>query len=143
MSTFAAPLRVYGDTKDGPSADVGNVTAMQEAVLTFAEANVSTDLFVLPANATVIQVYEDTTELFDAAATLDVGITGDSTYFVDGETVTTVGRIVASSNTAKVPNLSDVGTSAVTVTGTLTATAPTAGSVSIRCLYWVNKDLPT
>lgn len=141
MSTFAAPLRVFGKTKEGPAADVGQVLAMQEADISFSDSG-ATDAFILPPNAVPVEFYIDTTTLFDAATTIDVGTTGTGDAFTTGATVTTVGRVLGSADASQIVNYVDVGDVAVQVTYELT-TAATAGAAKLRCLYWINQNLPT
>lgn len=140
MSSFSSPLRVYGDNREGASADIGEVTAMQEANIAFGNTAV-TNAFILPPNAVPIEFYVDTTTLFDQITTIDVGITGTGNRFADDATITTVGRVLGTADVSQVPNYVDVGTSAVQVTFQLTTTA-TAGAGKLRCLYWINKTLP-
>ena len=104
MSTFAAPLRVFGNTKEGASADVGDVIAMQTNTIDFNDT--TKNLFWLPPNAQVIDFNVDITTAFDAGTTntLDLGTAAIPTLFADDLALGAAVRVLASSDASQLPN---------------------------------------
>lgn len=141
-SSFRGSIRAYGDNRQGANADIGDTTLVQQATLTFSDVGSEQNLFILPPNAVPIEFYFDTTTLFDAAATIDVGDDSTGNRFTDDATITTVGRVLGTADVSQVPQYADLGSSPTQITAQITATSPTAGSVTIRCLYWINSTLP-
>ena len=135
FSTFSGPVR-SGTTRytTGVTADTIDNTGLM-VLSQFAEIDSSSTLFiaaVLPAGSQILNVYVDTSTLFDAATTLELGISSNADEFVTSTTVTTAGRHDASGNlTASALN---VGSSDIIIEGTLTTTA-TAGAATVSVVY--------
>lgn len=140
-TSYSGSVRVYGANRQGPNADIGDTTLVQQATLAFGDAGSAQDLFILPPNAVPIEFYADTTTVFSAATTLDIGTTASGNRFADGVTVTSVGRVLGTSDVSQVPEYADLGSAATQITAQLTGAGLTTGAITIRCLYWINNAL--
>jgi hypothetical protein len=141
MSSFAAPLKVYG-TKEGPDVDAGIVICSQAASLVFGATDPS-PIFKIPPNCQVIEIYLDTTIIFDAATTITIGKTGGAAdFFVAATTtITAVGRIIGSVTADDIGEWIDTGATQVEVNATITEGASATGAVVVTMVYAVNKIL--
>lgn len=140
MTAFSAPVKVYG-TKEGENADSGIVLCSQSATLAFDAIDPSA-LFKTPPNCQLIEIYLDTTIIFDAATTITIGKTGGAAdFFVAAATITAVGRVIGSVTADDIAEWIDTGAVQVEFNATLTEGISATGAVVITAVYAVNKIL--
>lgn len=135
FSTFSGPVR-SGTTRytTGVTADTidntGLMVLSQFVSIDFADATFTAA--VLPAGSQILNIFVDTSTLFDAATTVEFGTSSNADEFATSTTVTTAGRHDASANLTS--SALNVGSSDIIIEGTLTTTA-TAGAATVTVVY--------
>lgn len=134
FSTFEGPVRsgTVRYTTGVTEGQIANVGLMVLAQSNEIDSSAISTAAVLPAGSQIISVFIDTTTLFNAATTVEFGTIADPNKYVTTSTITSVGRVDASSGiTADAMN---VGTTDVVVLASLTGTA-TAGAATVTVVY--------
>ncbi len=135
FSTFSGPVR-SGTTRytTGVTADTidntGLMVLSQFVSIDFADATFTAA--VLPAGSQILNIFVDTSTLFDAATTVEFGTSSNADEFATSTTVTTAGRHDASANLTS--SAINVGSSDIIVQGTVTTTA-TDGAATVTVVY--------
>lgn len=135
FSTFSGPVR-SGTTRytTGVTADTidntGLMVLSQFVSIDFADATFTAA--VLPAGSQILNIFVDTSTLFDAATTVEFGTSSNADEFATSTTVTTAGRHDASANLTS--SAINVGSSDIIIEGTLTTTA-TSGAATVTVVY--------
>jgi hypothetical protein len=136
FSTFSGPIR-SGTVRNTTGTTVGSLdntgvaVLMQSAVVPFSSA--SSTVAVLPAGSQILNIFVDTTTLFNAATTVTFGNGTTADLYASSTTITTAARHDVSDNLAPA-EVDNVGTTDVKVVATLTTTA-TAGSAVMTVVY--------
>lgn len=136
FSTFSGPVR-SGTVRNTTGTTVGSldntglVVLSQSAIVPFSSATAT--VAVLPAGSQILNIYINTTTLFNAATTVTFGNGTTADLYASSTTITTKARHDASGNLAP-DEVDNVGTSDVKVVATLTTTA-TAGSALMTVVY--------
>lgn len=136
FSTFSGPIRsgtvrYTTGTTVGSLDNTGVSVLMQSAVVPYSSATAT--VAVLPAGSQILNIFVDTTTLFNSATTVTFGDGTTAALYASSTTITTAARHDASGNL--VPSaVINVGTSDVTVVSTLTGSA-TAGSAVVTVVY--------
>ena len=136
MSTFNAPMRV-GVTGTDTS---GWVTTAQTADVVFGDNGTALTTMSLPRPYHMIEVYVDITTAFNGtgADTLAVGVTGDTDAFAAALDLSSVARVLASSDVSQLATFVDstVGDPIdVVLTYTDANSDATAGAARVTILY--------
>ena len=140
QTTFSGPVTA-GTVKDttgttaGSIRNVGNVVLSQTTAVPAAAG--ATTVAVLPAGSQILDIQVNTTTVFNAATTLTVGNGTTANKFVTSTTITSVGLIstaLAATPTIVTTEISNIGTSDVTVVATTAGSAAT-GAATITVTY--------
>ena len=138
---FATHLGPWGtgtvkDTTGTTPGTVRNVGLMVLSQSGDLAAGVSpTVVAVLPAGSQILNIYVNTTTLFNAATTLTIGDGTTANKYLTSTTITSVGYIEGSEAAALVSTaINNVGTSDVTLVAT-TAGSATTGAATITVIY--------
>lgn len=137
MSTFHKPLRVWGEVKEGASADVGDVVLTQTKVIDVDADLIQEVVFDVPKNAQLIEFICDTLVAYDSAtsATLSMGASsGDNDYFTSAD-VKTTGRESPSFTGAQLIAMADVGENTKVYATVTSVGQPTTGQVRVTLIY--------
>jgi len=150
-TTFSGPVKAgtikdtTGSTVGTDVANVGSVVMTQAANVVFGDDGTTTTIATLPANSQIIEIYVDVTTAFDAGTTntLDLGDGSTADQFADALDVSSVARVLATSDVSQITNLIDIGASDVQVVATYnqTGTAATAGAATVTVVYVQNNNL--
>lgn len=136
-TTFSGPIKA-GTVREGSSANTGSVILAQTGTVVFGADGTETVIATIPANSVIVDVIVDVTTAFDAATTntFDIGDGTTVNEFADALDVSSVARVLASSDVSQLGNYT-VSTSDVDVTVTYnqSGTAATAGAASTIVQY--------
>jgi len=143
-TTFSGPVRA-GDIKEGASANLGYMVMAQSALVNFAADGSTTVIGIVPANSQVLDFHVDVVVAFDAATTntFDIGDGTTANLFADALDVSSIAKVLGSSDVSQLPNYDDIGTSdvSVTVTYNQTGTVAAAGQAVVTVVYVQAKNL--
>ena len=131
---FASHLGVWrtGTVKDTTGTTPGTISNMGLTVLSqatsVAAGAAATTIAVLPAGSQILNIFADTTTVFNAATTVTIGDGSTADLYASSTTITTAARHDISGNmdTAEVTN---IGTTDVLVTATLGGSAVTGDAL--------------
>jgi hypothetical protein len=99
----------------------------------------ATELFTLPKSARIIGWFVNVRTAFSGGTTeLDVGISGNTDYFIDGIGIGSVGQVTP---TTYVKKPGEETTAMTTVYG-LVGSSNTAGSLELTCLFSLEQSTP-
>lgn len=137
FSTFSGPVR-SGTVQWGPSDNTGLSILSQSATLPAAPG--TTTIAVLPAGAQILNVVVDTTTQYNAATTLALGDGTTANKYMTAATITggaSGSRILQSVIDAALVagQITNIGTSDVTIVGTTASTTATAGAATVTIMY--------
>jgi len=97
------------------------------------------ELFSLPKNARIVDwVVNVRTAFSGGTATLDVGKTDNTDYFIDGLDVSSAGKVALSTSVEKPGEV----LSAVTTIKALVGAGNSAGSLRLTCVFSVLQETP-
>lgn len=135
FSTFEGPVR-SGTTRytTGVTADTIDNTGLM-VLSQFATIDFGSTLFiaaVLPAGSQILNIFVDTSTLFDAATSVEFGTSSNADEFATTTTITTAGRHDVSANLTS--SAINVGSSDIIIEGSLTTTA-TDGAATVTVVY--------
>lgn len=138
---FASHLGVWrtGTVKDTTGVTPGTISNMGLMVLSQSGVLNATPglaaVAVLPAGSQILNIYINTTTVFNAATTVTIGDGTTANKYLTSTTITNVGLISADTGSALVSTeINNIGTSDVVVTATLGGAAAT-GSATITVVY--------
>lgn len=138
---FATHLGPWGTgtVKDTTGTTPGTVRNVGLTVLSqsnsLAAGAAATTVAVLPAGSQILNIYVNTTTLFNAATTLTIGDGTTANKYLTSTTITTAGLISTDTTSALVnTEIGNIGSSDVLVTATLGGSAVT-GNVTITVVY--------
>lgn len=140
MTSFHSPVSIYGNVKDGPTADKGDVVQTQSVKLQAATAAVVEGNFFLPPLCQVIGFITDNEVLWTATtASLTVGSASAGAQFVAAVDVkANGGKVYSAVTAAQTVTLEALvtATTGTTVFVTVTSTGPNAvGTTRVTVLY--------
>lgn len=142
MTTFKAPLRVWGDDKD-INVDTGDVVITQSLGFIFSETTIN--LFILPTNARILDFTIDVEVAFNSGTSniLDIGVASDQALYADDINLQTQGRSLASADASKLSTINSILTEPTTIIATHVpaGTAATAGTAVVRVTYMIEREL--
>ncbi len=128
----------------GQKEAFGHAVVAQSNLLTFSNTTAK-DLFVIPANSQILEIYIDVLTVFNSDGTdlVDIGVAGTSDLFADAIDVSTAGRKLCSSDVSQLLNYDDTGSSQITIQGVYAAggSAATTGNARVTVLYCPGNDL--
>ena len=137
---FATHLGPWGTgtVKDTTGTTAGTVRNVGLTVLSQAgdlAAGVSpTVVAVLPAGSQILNIYVNTTTLFNAATTLTIGDGTTANKYLTSTTITSAGLISTDAGNLVNTQINNIGTSDVLVTATTAGSAVT-GAATITVVY--------
>jgi hypothetical protein len=137
---FASHLGVWrtGTVKDttgttpGTVANMGLMTLSQAADLPAAAG--ATVVAVLPAGSQIINIYVNTTTLFNSATTLTIGDGTTANKYLTSTTITSAGLISTAGGNLVNTEINNIGASDVLVTATTSGSAVT-GAATVTVVY--------
>ena len=138
MGTYMTGPIQTGTGLDATGRDTGTVVLSQTAVINADGTLVQNAAFTLPANAQIVEIYADTSVLFNSGTTavLTVGTASGGTQYVTSVNVrtgATGGRNTTAHNATQVAAMGNIGNNtALVATVTSTGTAPTVGNGQVR-----------
>lgn len=132
------------NTGKGELEAFGHAVISQSALLTFADTTAK-DLFVIPANSQILEIYVDVLTVFNSSGTdlVDIGVSGTSDLFADALDVSTAGRKLGSSDVSQLLNYDDTGATQITVQGIYAQSVAdaTTGNARVTILYCAGNNL--
>ena len=137
---FATHLGPWGtgtvkDTTGTTAGTVRNVGLMVLSQATAVPAAAgATVVAVLPAGSQIINIYVNTTTLFNAATTLTIGDGTTANAYLTSTTITSAGLISTAGGNLVGTAINNIGSSDVLVTAT-TAGSATTGAATITVIY--------
>lgn len=137
---FATHLGPWGTgtVKDTTGTTAGTIRNVGLSVLSqatpLAAGAAATTVAVLPAGSQILNIYINTTTIFNAATTLTIGDGTTANKYLTSTTITSVGLISADAGNLVNTEINNIGTSDVLVTATLGGSAVT-GNVTITVVY--------
>ena len=137
---FATHLGPWGTgtVKDTTGTTAGTIRNVGLSVLSqatpLAAGAAATTVAVLPAGSQILNIYINTTTIFDAATTLTIGDGTTANKYLTSTTITSVGLISADAGNLVNTEINNIGTSDVLVTATLGGSAVT-GEATITVVY--------
>lgn len=137
---FATHLGPWGTgtVKDTTGTTAGTIRNVGLSVLSQATPLVAgaaaTTVAVLPAGSQILNIYINTTTIFNAATTLTIGDGTTANKYLTSTTITSVGLISADAGNLVNTEINNIGTSDVLVTATLGGSAVT-GNATITVVY--------
>ncbi len=141
-STFKGPIQA-GTVRSGAATAVntGKVVLSQTNTITFADTTAK-NLFVLPANAQIVEVYVDVSTAFNSSGTdlITVGTAADPDAYVDDANGATTGRKLGSADATALANMATVGTADALIQAVFTQSVAdaNAGAARITVVYVQN-----
>lgn len=137
---FATHLGPWGtgtvkDTTGTVAGTIRNVglTVLSQSSAVPAAAGTTT-VAVLPAGSQILNVYINTTTVFNAATTLTIGDGTTANKYLTSTTITSVGLISADAGNLVSTEIDNIGTSDVTIVATTAGSAAT-GAATITVVY--------
>lgn len=128
----------------GQAEAFGNAVVAQSALLNYTNTTAK-NLFVIPANSQVLDVYVDVLTAFNSTGTdlVDIGVAGTSDLFADALDVSSAGRKLGSSDVSQLLNYDDTGTAQITVQGLYVQSVAdaSAGNARVTIVYCPGNDL--
>ena len=122
----------------------GSVVVAQSALLTFNDTSAK-NLFVIPANSQILNIYVDVLTVFNSDGTdlVDIGVSGTSDLFADALDVSSLGRKIGSSDVSQLLNYDDTGAAQIIVQGIYAAggSAASTGNARVTIVYCPGNDL--
>lgn len=137
---FASHLGVWrtGTVKDTTGTTPGTISNMGLMVLSQSgviDPTPGLDIVaVLPAGSQILNIYINTTTVFNAATTLTIGDGTTANKYLTSTTITNVGLISADAGNLVSTEINNIGTSDVTIVATLGGAAAT-GEATITVVY--------
>ena len=137
---FATHLGPWGTgtVKDTTGTTAGTIRNVGLTVLSqatpLAAGAAATTVAVLPAGAQILNIYVNTTTLFNAATTLTIGDGTTANKYLTSTTITSAGLISTAGGNLVNTEIDNIGTSDVLVTATLGGSAVT-GNATITVVY--------
>lgn len=137
---FATHLGPWGTgtVKDTTGTTAGTIRNVGLSVLSqatpLAAGAAATTVAVLPAGSQILNIYINTTTIFNAATTLTIGDGTTANKYLTSTTITSVGLISADAGNLVNTEINNIGTSDVLVTATLGGSAVT-GNATITVVY--------
>jgi hypothetical protein len=137
---FATHLGPWGTgtVKDTTGTTAGTIRNVGLSVLSQSTTISTTPgleiVAVLPAGSQILNVYLNTTTIFNAATTLTLGDGTTANKYLTSTTITNVGLISTAGGNLVGTEINNIGTSDVVVGATLGGTA-TSGSVTVTVVY--------
>lgn len=137
---FATHLGPWGTgtVKDTTGTTAGTIRNVGLSVLSqatpLAAGAAATTVAVLPAGSQILNIYINTTTIFNAATTLTIGDGTTANKYLTSTTITSVGLISADAGNLVNTEINNIGTSDVLVTATLGGSAVT-GEATITVVY--------
>ena len=137
---FATHLGPWGTgtVKDTTGTTAGTIRNVGLSVLSqatpLAAGAAATTVAVLPAGSQILNIYINTTTIFNAATTLTIGDGTTANKYLTSTTITSVGLISADAGNLVNTEIDNIGTSDVLVTATLGGSAVT-GNATITVVY--------
>jgi hypothetical protein len=132
------------NTGIGQAEAFGSAVVAQSALLAYTDT-AAKNLFVIPANSQILDVYVDVLTVFNSDGTdlVDIGVSGTSDLFADALDVSSLGRKLGSSDVSQLLNYDDTGTSQITVQGIYAngGSAATTGNARVTIVYCPGNDL--
>lgn len=119
-------------TTAGTIRNVGLSVLSQTAAIPAAAG--ATTVAVLPAGSQILNIYINTTTVFNAATTLTIGDGSTANKYLTSTTITSVGLISADAGNLVNTEIDNIGTSDVLVVATTSGSAVT-GAASITVVY--------
>lgn len=106
-----------GPVREGASQNTGNPVLAQTVTITFANAAVAVEAFIIPANSRILEFTVDVTIAFDSSGTdlLQIGISGDADHYANALDLSSIARVLGSSDASQIPAYPTVGTAAETI----------------------------
>lgn len=99
----------------------------------------ATELFTLPKSARIVGWFVNVRTAFSGGTTtLDVGVSGNTDYFIDGIDVSSVGQVTPTTYVVKPGE----EMSAMTAVYGLVGTGNSAGSLELTCLFSLEQGTP-
>ena len=149
---MVAPTRFkqlqIGDRADSAQGQVqafGGAVVSQANTLAYTDAGVAKNLFVIPANSQILEIYVDVITAFNSSGTdlVDVGVSGTSDLFASALDVSSQARKLGSSSASKLTNYVNTGATQITVQATYSQSVAdsTAGSARITIKYIPGNNL--
>lgn len=131
-TTFSGPLQA-GTVREGAGDNLGKVVLSQTNTIAYTDTTAK-DLFILPANAQILDFQVDVTTAFNSSGTdlLDIGKDGAANHFADNLDVSAIGRLLASSDASQLPNYATVGTTDLTIQGIFVQSVADASTGAAR-----------
>lgn len=137
---FATHLGPWGTgtVKDTTGTTPGTIRNVGLTVLSqatpLAAGAAATTVAILPAGSQILNIYVNTTTLFNAATTLTIGDGTTANKYLTSTTITSAGLISTAGGNLVNTEIDNIGTSDVLVTATLGGSAVT-GNVTITVVY--------
>ena len=119
-------------TTPGTVRNVGLMVLSQSADLPAAAG--ATTVAVLPAGSQILNIYVNTTTLFNAATTLTIGDGTTANKYLTSTTITSAGLISTAGGNLVNTEINNIGTSDVLVTATTSGSAVT-GAATVTVVY--------
>ena len=119
-------------TTPGTIRNVGLMVLSQATPLAAGAA--ATTVAILPAGSQILNIYVNTTTLFNAATTLTIGDGTTANKYLTSTTITSAGLISTAGGNLVNTEIDNIGTSDVLVTATLGGSAVT-GNATITVVY--------
>lgn len=139
MSVFKAPLKAYGDNREGATPDIGDVVLSQTTTLQAASVAAVNATIYLPQNAQILQILVDNTTLWTAsgAVTLTAGTTSAGTQYLSAVDLKTVsGRSNYAFTNTQAANIANITTNtSVVFTATTASGSNAVGTTRVTVLY--------
>lgn len=136
VGTLATTTSAGGATVVG--GNQGSVELVQTMTITRDATLVQTASVILPKNAQILDFIIDEDVAYDSAtsATLTIGTAAAGTQYVTSVNAKTGGRVAATHTAAQTLVMKDIGTTNLTVYGTVTSVGqPTVGTVRVSVRY--------
>lgn len=146
-TSFENNVRIGDRTNTGKGVveAYGFSAVAQSGVVAFGNNGVAVDICVLPANSQILEINVDVLTAFNDTGTdlLDIGKSGSAEFFAANLDLSSVARVLGSSDAAKLTNYVDTGTSQVTVQALYTGqnSDASAGSARVTVIYVPNNNL--
>ena len=119
-------------TTPGTVRNVGLMVLSQATAIPAAAG--ATVVATLPAGSQIINIYVNTTTLFNAATTLTIGDGTTANAYLTSTTITSAGLISTAGGNLVGTAINNIGSSDVLVTATTTGSA-TTGAATITVIY--------
>jgi hypothetical protein len=138
-TTFSGPI------KAGSTTNSGYVLMAQSGLVNWGADASTTTVATIPANSQILDIHVDVVVAFDAGTTNTLSL-GDGTtadQFASALDVSSLAKVLGSSDVSQLPNYDDIGTADVTLVATYNQTggAATAGQAVVTVLYLQDRNI--